>query len=31
MVIQAQWENRCLFVTSNGKLGFAHTRIEEGD
>jgi hypothetical protein len=31
MVIEAQWENRCLFVTSNGKLGFAHTRIEERD
>jgi hypothetical protein len=29
--IQAQWENRCLFVTSDGKLGFAHTRIKEGD
>jgi len=31
MVIQAQWENRYLFVTNDGKLGFAHTRIEEGD
>jgi hypothetical protein len=31
MYIQEQWENRVLFVTNDGRLGFASNRILEGD